>query len=107
MNLLPAQPEAFYRPGRASELVAAVLPAARARAGASPEERAGRSTAEPVVDQLQREQLMAQYTEATGPRRDAAAKGLLARKAVDAYSRVSVVEQRDSLIEALGVSVYA
>ena len=107
MNLLPVQPDPSHRAGRASELVAAVSPPARARAAASSEERAGRSTAQPAIDQLQRERLMAHYVEAAGRQQAIAGQGLRARKAIDAYSNVSVVDQRESLAEMLGVSVYA
>ena len=93
--------------GRAGELVAAVLPAPRVRGAASAEERAGRSTQEPMIDQIQREKLMVDYAGAAGPRADAHGDGLRVRKALDAYGAVSLVEQRQNLVEVFGVSLYA
>ncbi len=50
---------------------------------------------------------MTHFVESAGQRREVAGQGLRARKAVDAYSHVSVADQRESLAEVLGVSVYA
>ena len=50
---------------------------------------------------------MVDYAGAAGPRADAHGDGLRVRKALDAYGAVSLVEQRQNLVEVFGVSLYA
>ena len=108
MKLPPLQADFTHRPGRASELVAAVLPAGRSRPAASVRQRPQPSqpparAAKPV----QGERLLD-----AGVRREAAARriqaeGLRAHRALRAYGQVADAGQGEVLSRLMGISLYA
>lgn len=116
MNIVPYSSEPYYQPGRASELVSEVLPAARARdpqrdergqtsAATEQTQRLYRQAA--VVSPLQREALIQQHQASQARAGQPGYSSALGERALHAYNGVQQAQKRDLLDELLGVNEYA
>ena len=111
MNVISTLPIPLYDLGRARDLVEAVQPVERTREPASKEEQAQepvarRPSARAVADVLDREALLDASSRARGQLQD----DRLARqsqRALSAYNDVALEQNRDLLVEVLGVNEYA
>ncbi|RMG34342.1 MAG: hypothetical protein D6720_09605 [Gammaproteobacteria bacterium] len=106
MQGLPAQIDSSWNTGRASRLVAGVLPVARAHPAIGSDEQTRReSPARPPIEQALREELMARHRGAFVA--DSANEDGRVRRALARYDAVAGIDQRQQLEEMLRFSTWA